>query len=215
MIRSRPAASRAPTAPLRGRYAPPDPPARSQNRQLSGTGSRLSHPRKRQPRPHKPTNRPLWSPGDAGKAGLCAQATFRNRNLESEVSTVLSLPDTKVIRKEARLPRPPSGLSTSRWGLRPGWRHGGRFRSRFRSSNALLPGIPAPGYQPPPVAGSYGCSQRCSPLLAGQEDLGHVPGHGREIGLQWRQVYGICLQPADVADITIGLTAAFVSYNLP
>ena len=45
--------------------------------------------------------------------------------------------------------------------------------------------------------------------------FGHVPGHGREIGLQWRQIYGICLQPADVADVTIGLTAAFVSYNLP
>ena len=42
-----------------------------------------------------------------------------------------------------------------------------------------------------------------------------VPGHGREIGLQWRQIYGICLQPADVADITLGLTAVFVSYNLP
>jgi hypothetical protein len=30
MIRSRPAASRAPAAPLRGRSAPPDPPGRSQ-----------------------------------------------------------------------------------------------------------------------------------------------------------------------------------------
>src|ERR1019366_6426345 len=34
MIRSRPAASRAPAAPLRGRFAPPDPAGRSQ-----GTGS--------------------------------------------------------------------------------------------------------------------------------------------------------------------------------
>jgi hypothetical protein len=44
MIRSRADASRAPTAPLRGRFAPPDPPARSQDPAAIRTGSRLSHP---------------------------------------------------------------------------------------------------------------------------------------------------------------------------
>ena len=44
MIRSRTAASRAPAAPLRGRFAPPDPgPPARRNRQQSGQGSTLKH----------------------------------------------------------------------------------------------------------------------------------------------------------------------------
>src|SRR5690242_17751155 len=70
MIRSQTAASRAPAAPPRGRCAPPDPPARSQNpAAIRGQGADSGMPGPGRPRPYQPHIELLRSPTDAGKGG--------------------------------------------------------------------------------------------------------------------------------------------------
>ena len=70
MIRSRAAASRAPTAPATPAGLPPglDPPARSQDPAAIRAGSRLNHAHTGNPRPHMPQVDHLRSPTDTGKA---------------------------------------------------------------------------------------------------------------------------------------------------
>jgi hypothetical protein len=71
MIRSRTGAPRAPAAPLRGRFAPPDPPARSQDpaaiRDREGNSARLQQ---QQAPSHKPQTGRWRFQVDAGKAGI-------------------------------------------------------------------------------------------------------------------------------------------------
>src|ERR1035438_4697574 len=68
MIRSQANASRAPATPLR---APVTRPPARRTRQLSGTGTRLSHPQTRATMTAQTHIEPLRSPADAGKAAHC------------------------------------------------------------------------------------------------------------------------------------------------
>src|SRR4029077_16763776 len=74
MIRSRPAASRAPAAPLRGRSAPPDPAARSQE---SAAIRAREHSEARPQAVNGASRNHLRSRGDAGKRTLRARILMR------------------------------------------------------------------------------------------------------------------------------------------
>src|SRR5690242_13855520 len=87
MIRSQTAASRAPAAPPRGRCAPPDPPARSQNpAAIRGQGADSGMPGPGRPRPYQPHIELLRSPTDAGKALIGTELALRAVVLRSSSS---------------------------------------------------------------------------------------------------------------------------------
>ena len=102
MIRSRADASRAPTAPLRGRYAPPDPPARSQNPgSYQGQGGRLSAPQATASTIEKPPNRTLAVNADAGRADI-----LHERPERTQVALRDGLPPASVLSwQSSPLPR--------------------------------------------------------------------------------------------------------------
>lgn len=133
----------------------------------------------------------------AAVSEVASSPRLRNRNVESEVSTALSLSNTKVIRKEQ------GSLDLGQVCPRL---HGADVRDDGRAAGLvpvplqprLLRRIAALEHQPASrPQGLVEGPQRCRPLLSGQEDLGHVPGHGHQIDLQGRQVRGIFVQPAD------------------
>ena len=61
-----------------------------------------------------------------------------------------------------------------------------------------IPALEHPAVRPGAGPGQADRSIAARPLLAGQEDLGHVPGHRDQVHLQGRQAPGVGVQPADV-----------------